>query len=49
MRYSLIKPRRPGKMDYSLAIIIFALIVIGLIMISSASVVISYAKTGGSL
>lgn len=48
MRYSLIKPRRPGKIDYSLAIIIFALIGIGLIMISSASVVISYAKTGGN-
>jgi cell division protein FtsW len=48
MRYSLIKPRRPGKMDYSLAIIVFALIVIGLIMISSASVVISYQKTGNN-
>jgi cell division protein FtsW len=35
-------------MDYSLAIIVFALIVLGLIMISSASVVISYAKTGGN-
>lgn len=48
MNYSIIKPRRPGKMDYSLAIIVFALIVIGLIMISSASVVISYEKTGGN-
>lgn len=35
-------------MDYTLAITVFALIVIGLIMISSASVVISYEKTGGN-
>lgn len=48
MNYSLIKPKRPGRMDYTLAIIVFALIVIGLIMISSASVVISYERTGNN-
>jgi len=42
------KSKRPGRADYTLAIVVFALIVIGLIMISSASVVISYERTGNN-
>lgn len=44
----LIKTTKPGRIDYTLAIVVFALIVIGLIMISSASVVISFEQTGGN-
>lgn len=42
------KPKRPGRVDYTLAITVFALIVIGLVMISSASIVISYERTGSN-
>ncbi len=45
---NLIKSQKPGRIDYTLAIVVFALIVIGLIMISSASVVISFEQTGGN-
>ena len=48
MRNLLFKPQRPGRADYTLAIVTFALIVIGLIMISSASIVISYERTGSN-
>lgn len=48
MRDSLFKPQKTGRMDYTLAIVVFALIVLGLIMISSASVVISYERTGSN-
>lgn len=46
--YTPIKPQKPGRMDFTLAIIVFILVVIGLVMISSTSVVISYELTGGN-
>jgi len=45
---TLMISKRPGRADYTLAIVVFALIVLGLIMISSASVVISFERTGGN-
>src|SRR3990167_9375929 len=42
------KIKNPGRVDYTFAIFFFALIVIGLIMISSASIVISYERTGSN-
>ena len=38
---------RKKRADYVIAIIVFALVIFGLIMISSASVVKSYEITGG--
>lgn len=37
---------RPQKPDYTLALVVFALVVFGLVMISSASSVLSYEKFG---
>jgi len=48
MQNYIVKSQKPGRMDFTLAIIVFALVVVGLIMISSASVVISYELTGGN-
>lgn len=46
MNNPLTQNQKPGKVDYTLAIVVFALVVIGLVMISSASVVISYEISG---
>jgi len=45
MRQPTIKPHRP---DYQLALVVFTLLIIGIVLISSASVVVSYTLFGTS-